>query len=136
MLNSITEQEKLLNESKKFLKLNEYVIHSDELLEQLKELCVARLCKSVGIRCDYNYKSPFFEFFSAITAEALCEKLGFLFHVASDDLRLVKYEGVNLIQGVKKCLEQEDVDEAFIDAFNFVDNHKYLMTYIKKLSAS
>ncbi len=122
----------IVEEVREYLKLKECILKSNTVEEKLKELCVARLCKSIGIRCEYNYKSEFFEFFSSITAEAICQKLGILMHVASDDIRLIKYEHLNLVEEVKKCLNNEDVDEAFIDAFNFVDNHKHLIEYIKK----
>ena len=126
------KNQQIIEKVREYLKLKECNFKSNTLEEKLKELSIARLCKSIGIRCEYNYKSEFFEFFSSITAEAICEKFNFLIHVASDDIRLIKYEHVNLVEEVKKCLNNEDVDEAFIDAFNFVDNHKHLIPYIKK----
>lgn len=127
-----TRNKNIIEQVRNYLKLNEYNLKSNSVEETLKELSVARLCKSIGIRCEYNYKSEFFEFFSSITAEAICQKFGYSMHVASDDIRLIKYDRVNLVEEVKKCLNNEDVDEAFINAFNFVDNHKHLISYIKK----
>ena len=99
----------------------------------IKELCVARLCKAIGLAYKDNFKSEFFNFFSCIMGEAVCQKLGLNIRIASDELRLVKYDNVNLVKEVKSYLDNETVEEAFLDAFNLVDNFKYLIPMLKKV---
>lgn len=106
------------------------MMKSSTLEEGVKELCVAKLCQTVGINCDYNYKSEFFEFFSKITGQAVCDLNDINLNVAGDELRLVKYERLNLIEYVKFLLNSTDYYEGFLDAFNFVDKHKYLIDEI------
>ena len=101
--------------------------------EAIKELCVARLCKTIGLTGRYNYKSEFFDFFSKIMGEALCEKLSLKTHVADDELRFVKYEHINLIKELKYYLDTETIEEAFLDAFNLADRYKYLIPQLKKV---
>lgn len=99
----------------------------------IKELCVARLCKAIGVP-KYNFKSDFFDFFASIMGEAICEKLLIRVRIASDELRLVKYNGVNLVKETKNFLDTETVEEAFLDTFELVDNFQYLIPYLKKSS--
>ena len=87
-----------------FFRFEKPNINSCTTNEIIKELCVARLCKSVGLTGKYNYKSEFFEFFSNIMGEAVCEKLSIKTHIASDELRFVKYERINLISEIKSKL--------------------------------
>lgn len=132
MEENINEQEKyILNKISNYLKLKEPVIHSSTLKESVKELCVARLCKSIGIKCQYNYKSDFFEFFSQVTAEAVCDKLNIKLRIAPDSLRLFRYEHINLVDRVRSYLDYESVDEAFIESFNFLDRFKYIIPTLK-----
>ena len=111
----------------KFLNFDLSIFKEDGLKEEIKELCVAKLCHIVGLTGKYNYKSNFFEFFSSIMGEALCEKLEIKMHIASDALRLFKYEGINLVKETKKYLDEECVEEAFLDAFNLLDRFKDLI---------
>lgn len=104
------------------------VLTSTTLKEGIKELCVAKLCQTIGITCDYNYKSEFFEFFSTITGQAVCDIMNLNLNIASDELRLFRYDNLNLVEYVKFLLNSEDYYEAFLDAFNFVDKYKYLKT--------
>ncbi|MBR4998278.1 MAG: hypothetical protein IKY10_00205 [Clostridia bacterium] len=106
---------------------------SINIKDTIKELCVARLCKAIGVP-KYNFKSDFFDFFASIMGEAVCEKLLLRVRIASDELRLVKYNGVNLVTETKKYLDTETVEEAFLDAFELVDNYQYLIPYLKKSS--
>lgn len=115
-----------------FLKLNKPKITSETNNETIKELSVARLCKSVGIWCEYNYKSQFFEFFSTIMGQAIVEKLKIKLKIAGDEFRLFKYRHKNLIDEVKYFLDTEDIDEAFIDAFNFLDEYTYLIPMLQQ----
>lgn len=95
--------------------------------EGVKEICVAKLCETIGIRCCYNYKSLFFECFSEIMGQAVCDKLRINLIIARDELRLCRYEHLNFVENVRCYLETESIHEAFVDAFNFVDNHKNLI---------
>lgn len=127
------DKETTLKSVSKYLQVIMPIFKSDTLEEGIKELCVCRLCKSVGIKCEYNYKSEFFEFFSCITGEAVCQKLNIHMHLAPDYIRFIKYEHLNLVDCVTQFLETEDKDEAFIDIFNFLDKYKYLIAKLKKV---
>lgn len=122
------DKEQIISKVCKFLKLDSGEISSENVEETIKELCVKKLCKTVGLTGAYNYKSDFFEFFSSIVGEAVCVKLNIKIHIAGDDLRLVKYEKLNLIDEVYSFLEKEDIEEAILDAFNFVDRFKSLIS--------
>lgn len=121
------ERERVVAEICKFLGLERPKMYSHTVIDAVKELCVARLCKSIGITGTYNYKSDFFNFFSSIMGEAVCEKLNLKIHVASDALRLVKYEHINLVEEAKAYLNNETIEEAVIDTFNLADRFKYLI---------
>ncbi|MBO5954572.1 MAG: hypothetical protein J6Q13_01230 [Clostridia bacterium] len=129
------EKENIINKICEFFKLERPSLIGCSVEENIKELCVARLCKAIGINCSYNYKNDFFSFFSNIMGEALCEKLNFKIHVAGAEFRYVKYDHVNLVEEIKFYLDTKCVEEAFIDAFNFVDKFKYLIPQIKKFSS-
>ena len=128
-----TQKENILKDICNYLGVKQVDFSGATLKEMIKELCVARLCKAVGITGKYNYKSSFFDFFSSIMGEAVCDKLKLKIHVASDELRLIKYERINLIEKVKLFLENETTEEAFIDAFNLADKFKYLIPKLKKV---
>ena len=127
------DRERTIKRICEFFKFERPEMKSVTTKEAIKELCVARLCKSIGITGKYNYKSDFFEFFSSIMGEAICEKLSLKTHVACDELRLVKYEHVNLIREIKSYLDNETIEEAFLDAFHLVDKFKYLIPKLKKV---
>ena len=128
------EKENILNRICEFMKFERPCLIGRNVEENIKELCVARLCKAIGINCSYNYKNDFFSFFSNIMGEALCEKLEFKIHIAGAEFRFVRYDHVNLVEEIKFILDTRSVDEAFIDAFNFADKFKYLIPQIKKFS--
>lgn len=115
-----------------FLRIKNPTLKSVTLKDNIKELCVIKLCRVIGLAGNFNYKSDFFNFFSSIMGEAICEKLTIKIHIACDELRLVKYEHINLIQMVKEYLNNETLEEAFLDAFNLVDNFKHLIPKLKK----
>ena len=124
---------RIINKMCDFLRFEKPIIYSNTTKEIVKEICVARLCKAIGITGTYNYKSDFFNFFSNIMGEALCEILEIKIHIASDELRLVKYEHINLVEKVKYYLENESVEEAFLDAFELADKFKHLIPKLKKV---
>ena len=115
-----------------FLNIEKPTTELTNLKETIKQICVARLCRAVGLTGKYNYKSEFFEFFSCIMGEAVCEKLSIQTHLACDELRLVKYEHINLVNQIKSYLDNESVEEAFLDAFELLDKFKYLIPKLKK----
>jgi hypothetical protein len=88
---------------------------------------VAKLCEVLGISCVVNYKNKMFEIFSSVMAEAVCQKLNIKKHIASDNIRLVKYNGINFVEKAKEFLDVEDIEEATLDIFNFVDENKSLL---------
>lgn len=116
-----------------YLNLNKIDLTSDTLTENIKELCVAKLCNVIGITCKYNYKSDFFELFSSLTGEALCDKFNLKMHIANDELRLIKYERINLVEKAKAYFLNENIDECILDIFNLADKFKYLIPSLKKV---
>lgn len=116
-----------------FFHLDVPIFSSEHIKDKIKEICVARLCRAIGLT-KYNFKSDFFNFFASIMGEAVCEKLQIKLRVASDELRLVKYNHINLVTEAKRFLDTETVEEAFLDAFELVDEFKYLIPYLKKSS--
>lgn len=116
-----------------FFRLENMHLKSEDLIDNIKELCVARLCKSIGLTGKYNYKSDFFEFFSSIMGQAVCEVLQINVNIACDELRLIKYNHINLIQEVVQFLTTETQEEAFLDTFDLVDRFKYLIPQLKKV---
>ena len=127
-INEDNEIEKIFE----FFNLETIRLNAKTLQEKIKELCVIRLCKAVGLT-NYNYKSDFFNFFASIMGEAVCEKLKIRTHTACDELRFCKYEHINLIDMVKSYLDESSVEEAFLDAFELVDKFKYLIPKLKKV---
>lgn len=110
-----------------YLNIKKPMLHSETPTEIIKELCVAKLCLAIGLTGSYNYKSDFFTFFSEIMGEALCEKLSINLRVARDEIRLVKYEGVNLVEQAKKFLNNDLIEESVLDIFELADKFKYVV---------
>ena len=115
------------NKVKNYLELENCKISSMEEVEQIKEMCVAKLCEVLGIDFVYNYKNKMFQIFSSVMAEAICQKLNIHKHIAPDDLRLIKYNGINFVEKAKSFIDAEDIEEATLDIFNFVDKNKNLL---------
>lgn len=113
-----------------YLGLDKPRLSSECIHENIKEICVARLCMAMGINCCYNYANSFFEFFSIITGEAVCHALKLNFHIAKDSIRLVRYENINFVQYVIDLFDTEDVDEAIIDSFNFARKYHNVLKSI------
>ncbi len=121
------DQESTIKIVKKYLGLENPKIFNKTTKNIIKELCVTRLCRSVGISGTFNYRSDFFDFFASIMGEAVCEKLNIKIHVASEDLRLIKYEHINLIEQARFYLDNETLEEAILDIFELADRFKYLI---------
>ncbi|MBR6778920.1 MAG: hypothetical protein IKM43_02065 [Clostridia bacterium] len=109
-----------------YLKIEKPKMYSETIEEGIKELCVARMCKSIGIKCAYNYKSKFFNFFSMVVGEAISQELDLRLSIADAEIRLIRYDKINLVNQIRFFLISSNVDEAFIDAFNFLDKFKFL----------
>ena len=122
-------EEKGFNKVLEFLKLNHINFEYSNAKEAIKNACVDKLCGVLGIRCKCNYKSLFFDAYSSIMGEAICKILKLPIIVAEDRFRLFKYEHVNLIDYATKLLNSLDLNEAFIELFKFLDNHKYILEY-------
>ncbi len=125
-----TEQENIIDQICSYFKMKRPILSGIVLTDNIKELCVSRLCRAMGLNCAYNFKNSFFEFFATITGEAVCYELNLHMHVASDDLRLVRYGNINFVQYVIDLFDTEDLDEAIIDAFNFARKYYYVIKSI------
>ena len=119
--------EENIEKIKKYLELEDYQFSTFEAVEQAKEICVAKLCEVLGIKYSYNYKGIMFQIFSSVMAEAVCNKLKINLKIADDNLRLVKYNGINFVDKARSFLDNEHIDEATLDIFNFVDKNKKLL---------
>lgn len=113
-----------------FLNLKHNINNSDSIENFIKESTVKKLCEVVGLTGKYNHESPFFKFFSNIMGEAVCEVLNIKIRIACDELRLVKYCGINLVDKSVGYLKTESVEEAFLDTFEMVDKFKFLVEKI------
>lgn len=120
----------IVEEVSKYLELKTSDVESITSSDIIKELCVKKLCEIVGIKCRYNYKTEFFNFFSSFVGEAVSLILKLGVRVAPDSLRLFKYNKINFVQRAVELLESEDKDEAIIDLFNLADDNKYLINEI------
>ncbi len=114
-----------------YLKINPDSLQSTDVKERVRELCVAKLCEVVGVHCKFNFRNDFFTFFSSFVGQAILNKLSLNLEIASKDLTIVRHDGINLVDEVVRLLNQEDMDDAFLDAFNLADDNKYLLDRIK-----
>lgn len=130
------EKEQIVNRVCAFLRLDNSLVDSLSVKDAIKKLCVIRVCKAIGMMGKCNSKSSFFDFFSSVMGEALCEKLSIKIRIAPDELRLIKYNHINLVGEAKSYLDNETVEEAFLDAFFLVDRFKDLIPMLKKPSNS
>lgn len=127
-----TDKLRIVAKIQDFLNINIAINYNESVNEIIKRICVARLCKAIGLTGNYNYKSDFFEFFSSVVGEAVCEILSIKLHIANGDLRFVKYEHINLVEEVKTYFETQSIEEAFLNAFELLDRFKYLIVKLKK----
>ena len=127
ILNENMDKEKVILRICEYFNMEKPQIFSSTAKEAIKEICVARLCKAIGLTGKCNYKSGFFDFFSDVIGEAVCEILSIKIRIASDEIRLFKYEHINLVEEVKKYFLNESIEEAFLDAFELIDRFKYLV---------
>ena len=79
------DKQETINKICKFLNLKQPESIESTTKEAIKQLCTLRLCKAIGITGNYKCKSEFFEFFSCVMGEAVCEYLSIKIHIASDE---------------------------------------------------
>ena len=60
------EGENIVEQIATYLNIKNFKTNNEQTEEVIKELCVAKLCSVIGIRCKYNYQSKFFTFFSSL----------------------------------------------------------------------
>ena len=111
-------------------------LDNQSIEEMVKRICIIRLCKAIGLSGVKDIRSDFFDFYSCVMGEAVCNKLNIKLKIASDELRFVKYNQVNLIERTENYLENEMLEEAIIDTFELVDEFKEVINLIKKPSES
>lgn len=117
------EEEKV----KIFLKMEGYEFCGTGTAEKIKNMCIAKMCRVIGINCENCYNSKLFQIFGSILGEAVCNKLKLGMHVANENLRYVSFNGINFVDKAMHFLNTFDVDEAVLDVFNFVDEHKQIL---------
>ena len=110
-----------------FLKVDSTLIEPSNVVQEIKDACELRFARAMGIRYGYNHKAPYFEFFGSIMGEAVSQHLGLNIQIAPDKYRLVKYNGVNLVNSVRHMLETCFVEEAFVKAFEFLEGYFFLI---------
>lgn len=103
------------------------LFNADENLttvDNIKKICVEKLCDVIGIKCKCNYKNQFFNYFSSVTGEAVCQLLNIPIVIAEDNYRLFKYNHINFVDYVKNLLDSDNMEESFADIFKFLDDNK------------
>ncbi len=116
----VFDKKDLEQELCQYLELNTVSVISTSSFEIVKEMCVAKLCQVIGIRCAYNYKRDFFKSFSIIMGVCVAMELELDFSQAPLYLGLIKIDGVNYVNTVLNMLTHEDRDSAFLDAFKLI----------------
>ncbi len=115
-----------------FLKIAPSLGPEKSFKEQIKEMCVKKLCIIVGISGKCPCKSLFFDFFFSIMGEALCNKFHINESIACDELRLIRFENVNLIREFETYLNEKEVDDAFLEGFRLADKFRYVIDKISR----
>ena len=119
--------EEIIGQVCNFIKLDNPVLNSEKVEENIKDLCITKLCHSIGIKCACNHKNSFFNFFSSIMGEAIVSKLGFNIKVDEYNLKYIKFNDVNLVYSALFMLESFSIDEAFLKVYNLANAHKHLI---------
>ena len=131
---NLQSTEEIANKVCKFMNMDEPVLFSKTSVETIKEICVAKLCKVLGIKCAYNYKNEFFSVFSSLAGEAVVRILDIKISIAPYYLGCVRFDGINFIERMIEILNFPNKEKAIFDAFNFVNKYKHLIpNYNKKV---
>ncbi len=118
----------------KYMNMDRPFLFSKTADEIVKEICVAKLCKVLGIKCTYNYKNNFFSIFSMLVGEAVVRILDLKLCIAPYYLSCVKFDGINFIEKAVEILQSSNIEKAIFDVFNFINKYKHLIPqYIKKV---
>ncbi len=131
MLN-VEIRESVIDRVAEYLKMSYTNLATESVEDTIRHMCVARLCESIGIRCLYNSRSKFFTFFSYFMAQAVSNNLQLNIVIAPDNMRFIRYNGINFVSEASRLLNNEDLDEAFIDAFNLADKNRDIIDRIIK----
>lgn len=118
------EQEKNILKICDFFQIDKPELTETEYIKQIKEICVIRICKAIGIKNMYNRHNRFFDFYSDAMGQAVSDILNLSLKIAPDNLRLFRYDGINFVNRCKDFLQNSNMDEAMIDAFNLIDDNK------------
>ena len=57
------KEKNIIDKVCKYLKMQSQELFSSSVEDEIKNLCSAKLCDVIGIRCAYNPKNDFFNFF-------------------------------------------------------------------------
>ena len=129
-INSDLNDEKILKKVMHFIDFDMTDFNGDNIIDNIKELCVKKLCSVVGIKCGCNFRNPYFNFFGCVMGQAICNKLSIRLTIAPAGLRLIKYDGINFVSRAEQYLENPDIDESFIDVFDLTDDHKNIIDMV------
>lgn len=130
----VNSENEILSRLNSYLNFSHSIYYAEKLTEKIKEVCVAKLCDAIGIRCAYNYKNVFFDFFSSIAGEAISQKLNFRLTIDEYNLKFIKFDDVNLVASALTILNMKEIDEAFIDIYELADKYKWVINKLKKFS--
>lgn len=123
----IVYNQNILNIITDYLRTNRVIDNGQPVEEQIKGLCIKKLCESIGIKCNYNVQNIFFNFFASIAGEAVAVKLQINIKVDKLNLKCFKFNNVNIIHGAIFLLDNKIIDEAIIDIYELADRYKWIM---------
>lgn len=115
---------------KMFLGMFGYKFCGNGTAEKIKNICIAKMCEVIGVDFKLCLNSKLFQIFGSILGEAVCVRLMLDIHVANEKLRCAVLAGVNIVEQTLYYLKHFDVDEAVLDAFNYLDEHKTFLLEI------
>ena len=107
MTQEIKEED--LNKIKQYLKVEDKELSTNDAVDNVKELVIARLCKVIGITFAYNYRSKYFRLFANVVGEAICRMFDIRLVVGEPMVRLVRYNHINLVDKALEILRNRSV---------------------------
>ena len=130
--NNIQSAGEIVDKVCQFMNIEKPILFSKTAEEMIKEICVAKLCKVLGIKCTYNYRNEFFSIFSTLTGEAVARILDIKINITPYYLSCVKFDGINFIERMIAILNSPNKEKAIFDAYNFVNKYKHLIPNYRK----
>ena len=124
--------EEITNKLCRELSIDRPMCVSLTVTDRIREIVIAKLCKVINIRCQYNYKNEFFYFFASIVGDVLVNKMGYKVSVASASFKFFRYDGINLVESVTEIFKRDSLDSAFLSAYYFLDKFDTIETKVKK----